>query len=99
MPDYFNQFLDKVVASIPNLLTAILIFVGSLYVAKLLSNLLKSVLERREADREVTLLLATITFMVREKIASPAFGLSGSPPFRPFLICATTDAGRSSQMA
>jgi len=61
MPDYFNQFLEKVVASLPNLLTAVLIFVGSLYVAQLLSNLLKGVLKRREADREVTMLLATIT--------------------------------------
>ena len=61
MPDYFNPFLEKVVASLPNVLTAILIVVISLYLAKLISNLLKRVLERREADREVTILLATIT--------------------------------------
>ena len=61
MPKYFNQLLEKLVASLPNLLTAILIFVVSLYAAKLLSNLLKGVLKKREADREVTMLLATIT--------------------------------------
>jgi small conductance mechanosensitive channel len=61
MPEYFNQLLEKVVASLPNVLTAILILVISIYLARLLSNLLKRVLVKREADREVTLLLATIT--------------------------------------
>ncbi|MGB7873165.1 MAG: mechanosensitive ion channel [Anaerolineales bacterium] len=61
MPEYFNQLLEKAVASLPNVLTAILIFVASLYVAKLLSNLLKQVLLKREADREVTMLLGKIT--------------------------------------
>lgn len=61
MPEYFNSFLERVVASFPNVLTAILIFFVSLYVAKLLSNLLRKVLERREADREVTILLTKIT--------------------------------------
>ena len=61
MPEYFNQLFEKVVASLPNVLTAILIFVVSLYVARLLSNLLKRVLTKRSADREVTLLLAQVT--------------------------------------
>ena len=61
MPEYFNQFFEKAVASLPNVLTAILIFVASLYLARLLSGLLKKVLERREADHEVTMLLSTIT--------------------------------------
>jgi small-conductance mechanosensitive channel len=61
MPEYFNQLIDKVIAELPNVLTAILIFVVSLYLARLLSNLLKRVLERRNADREVTLLLAQVT--------------------------------------
>ena len=60
MPEYFNPYLDKIIASLPNVLTAILIVVASIYLAKLLSNLLKRVLKRREADLEVTLLLATI---------------------------------------
>jgi len=61
MPDYFNQFFEKVVALLPNVLTAILIFVVSLYVARLLSNLLKKVLTKRNVDHEVTVLLAQLT--------------------------------------
>ena len=61
MPDYVTQFLDKVVAEIPNILTAILIFVVSIYIAGLLSKLLKKVLEKRNADHEVTLLLGQLT--------------------------------------
>jgi small-conductance mechanosensitive channel len=60
MPGIFNQLGDKIVAELPNVFTALLIFVLSLYLAGLLSNLLKRVLKRREADREITLLLATI---------------------------------------
>lgn len=61
MPEYFTQIIDNILAELPNIFTALLIFVASLYLAKLLSNLLKRVLERREADREVTMLLGTIT--------------------------------------
>jgi small-conductance mechanosensitive channel len=61
MPEYITQFIDNIGAELPNIFTALLIFVASLYVAKLLSNLLRRVLERREADREVTVLLGTIT--------------------------------------
>ena len=61
MPDYINQFSEKVIDALPTILTAILIVVVSIYLAKLLSNLLEKVLKRREADHEVTLLLATIT--------------------------------------
>ena len=59
MPEYFNPYLEKLIASLPNILTAILIVVASIYLAKLLSNLLKRVLKRRGADLEVTLLLGT----------------------------------------
>ena len=61
MTEQFNQFFDNVIASIPNVLTAILIFVASLYFARLLSNLLKGILTKRKADREVTMLLAQLT--------------------------------------
>jgi small conductance mechanosensitive channel len=61
MPDYFNQLFEKVVASLPNVFTAILIFVLSLYFARFLSNILKNVLTNRKADREVTTLLVRIT--------------------------------------
>jgi small conductance mechanosensitive channel len=61
MPEYLSQFFENMLAEIPNVFTALLIFVGSLYLAKLLSNLLQSVLKRREADPEVTMLLGKIT--------------------------------------
>jgi len=61
MSEYLNQLIDTVSTALPNILTAILIFVASLYVAGLLSNLLKKVLTKRNADREVTLLLAQVT--------------------------------------
>jgi small conductance mechanosensitive channel len=61
MPEYFNPYFDKVIASLPNALTAIVIFVASLYFASLLSNLLKRVLKGRDVDHEVTLLLAQLT--------------------------------------
>ena len=60
MPEILSEFVDKLVAEFPNILTALLIFFGSLYLARLLSDLLKKVLERRGADHEVTLLLGTI---------------------------------------
>ena len=61
MPDYLNQLFEQVLASLPNVFTAILILVASLYLARLLSNLLTRVLKRQEADREVTLLLSQLT--------------------------------------
>jgi len=61
MPEYMNQFLEKLSAEIPNILTALLIFVASLYLASLLSNLLKKVLDRRKADTEITMLLTQLT--------------------------------------
>jgi small conductance mechanosensitive channel len=57
MQDYLNQFGQKALDAIPNLLTAILIFVASLYLARVLSKLLGRILEKRKADTEVTLLL------------------------------------------
>jgi small-conductance mechanosensitive channel len=61
MPDFFNQLFDTLIAELPNVLIAILIFVVSLYLAGLVSNLLKRVLTKRNADREVTILLAQVT--------------------------------------
>jgi len=61
MPDYFNQFLEKVVAELPNVATALLIFIVSFYLASVLSNLLKKVLKKQNTDHEVTLLLAQLT--------------------------------------
>lgn len=61
MPDYFNQFIENVILALPNALTAILIFIVSLYIARLLSNTLKKVLKNRKADPEITQLLAQMT--------------------------------------
>jgi small conductance mechanosensitive channel len=57
MQEYLDQFGQNVLSALPNLLTAILIFVASLYLARALSKLLNRILERRKADTEVTLLL------------------------------------------
>ena len=61
MSEQFNQYLDNIVAAIPNIVTAILFFVASLYVAKLLSRLVKNILTKRNADHEVTHLLSQLT--------------------------------------
>lgn len=61
MPDYINQLIENVVAELPNVLTAIFIFVISLYLAGLLSRLLSNVLKKRNADPEITLLLSQLT--------------------------------------
>ena len=61
MPEYLNRFLDKVVAELPNIATALLIFIVSFYLAGVLSKLLKRVLKKRNTDHEVTLLLAQLT--------------------------------------
>ena len=60
MQDYFDQFVNNLRTSLPNILTAILIVVVSLYLAGFVSRLLRRVLKRREADPEVTLLLAQL---------------------------------------
>ena len=61
MPDYLAQLLDKVVDELPNVATAILIFVVSLYLAGLVSNMFKKVLTRHKADREIIQLLSQLT--------------------------------------
>jgi small-conductance mechanosensitive channel len=60
MQTYFDQFIENIITALPNVLTAILIFVASLYVGKLLSRLLVNVLARRRADPGVTHLLGQI---------------------------------------
>jgi small conductance mechanosensitive channel len=61
MPEFINQMVEKIVAAVPNILTAILIFIGSWYLASLLSKILKRVLTKRNADFEVTMLLVQLT--------------------------------------
>jgi small conductance mechanosensitive channel len=61
MQTYLDQFIEGIIAALPNLLTALLIFIASIYLARLLSRLLVNVLKRRKADPEVTRLLGQIT--------------------------------------
>lgn len=61
MQAYIDQFIDAFILGIPNLLTALVIFIISLYIARIVSNLLRRVLTRRMAPAGVTHLLAQIT--------------------------------------
>lgn len=60
MQDYINQFVNTLITSIPNLITAAVIFLASLYLAGLVSKLLCRVLEKREAAPGITHLLAQV---------------------------------------
>ncbi|MEW6284934.1 MAG: mechanosensitive ion channel family protein [Chloroflexota bacterium] len=58
---YFDTFVENFIKGIPNLLTALAIFVVSLYLARGLSRVVRRVLERRKAPDGVTHLLADLT--------------------------------------
>jgi len=58
MEQYLTQILDTVIKSIPNLLTALVIFLLSLYLARLTGNLLKKALIKRNTSLSVTHLLS-----------------------------------------
>lgn len=58
MQEYLNQLLDNLLASLPNIITALAIFLASLYAARLLSNLLTRLLQKRGAPMDVVRLLA-----------------------------------------
>ncbi len=60
MQEYFSTLSEQILASIPNIFTALIIFLVSLYVAKWLSNLVKRVLLSRNTASGVTHLLADI---------------------------------------
>jgi small-conductance mechanosensitive channel len=61
MQPYLDKFVDAFILGIPNLFTALLIFIVSLYLARILSNLLRGVLNRRKAPAGVTHILAQLT--------------------------------------
>ncbi len=61
MQEYLNKFIDAFILGIPNLLTALAIFIVSLYIARFVSNLLRRVLNKRKAPAGVTHLLAQLT--------------------------------------
>jgi len=54
---YLDQWIEKIIATLPNLITAIVIFLVSFYLANLFSKLLRKVLQRRRAAPGVTNLL------------------------------------------
>jgi small-conductance mechanosensitive channel len=62
MQNYVNLFLDGLIKSIPNLLTALAIFVVALYFARMLSRIINRLLKRRNAPEGVTQLLAQLAY-------------------------------------
>lgn len=61
MQGYIDTFIDNLIRGIPNLLTALAIFVAGVYVARVLSRIVQRVLERRKAPEGVIHLLAELT--------------------------------------
>jgi small conductance mechanosensitive channel len=65
MEPYLTQIFDYVIASVPNLFTALIILLFSLYIGRLLGELLKKGLLRRNTSPGVTHLLSqTLRWMV-----------------------------------
>lgn len=60
MQEYFSNLAEQIAGAVPNIITALLIFLASLYLAKWLSNLVKRVLLSRDTASGVTHLLADI---------------------------------------
>ena len=60
MQDYLSQFIANFIRGIPNLLTALAIFIVSLYLARIISNILRRVLKRRKAPEGVTQILGQL---------------------------------------
>ena len=61
MEKYLDQLVTIFIAGVPNLLSAVVIFVLSLYLARLVSNILRRVLQRRRAPAGVVQLLGQLT--------------------------------------
>lgn len=57
MQEYFSNWIDTFIESLPNVISAILIFIASYYVAVFFSRFLKRVLDRQNADQGVAHLL------------------------------------------
>ena len=60
MQDYLSQFIANFIRGIPNLLTALAIFIVSLYLARIISNILRRVLKRQKAPEGVTQILGQL---------------------------------------
>jgi small conductance mechanosensitive channel len=61
MGTYFDAFIENFIRGIPNLLTALAIFIVSVYAGRGVSRVVRRVLERRRAPEGVTQLLADLT--------------------------------------
>src|SRR6266498_5547809 len=61
MQIFFDRLVIGVLSGIPNLITALVIFVASLYLARIISNILRRVLNKRKAPAGVTHILAQLT--------------------------------------
>jgi small conductance mechanosensitive channel len=62
MENYINIFVDNLIKGIPNLLTALVIFIASIYFAQVFSRIIKRVLKTRAAPEGVTQLLAQLGY-------------------------------------
>src|SRR5512141_1913684 len=60
MEQYFDQLIAFFIAGTPKLLSALVIFIVSLYFARLISNILRRVLQRRRAPLGVIQLLGQL---------------------------------------
>lgn len=60
MQSYLDKFVAGFISGIPNLLTALAIFIVSLYLARIISNTLRRVLSKRRAPEGVTHILAQL---------------------------------------
>lgn len=60
MENFWQIFIENFITGIPNLLTAVAIFIVSLYLARVLSNLIRRVLRRRRAPEGVIHMLGEL---------------------------------------
>jgi len=62
MPTNYFEFIDSLPPIIPNIFTALLIFFGSLFLARFLRKLLSKVLKNRNVDFELSILLGQLLY-------------------------------------
>jgi len=60
MQTYIDTFIENFIKGIPNLLTALVIFIASLYFANILGKIIRRVLKTRKAPEGVTHLLSEV---------------------------------------
>jgi small-conductance mechanosensitive channel len=61
MQTFYADLAAKAADFLPNLLVALLILVGSLYLSRLLSGLLRKALNKKGTDLEITRLICQVT--------------------------------------